>query len=82
MPDHHRVHHHQEQSYTDSNYADIFIIWDRIFGTFKMVPVEQMKYGLVEFEEDKKQTFLYLIKSPFITIKRISSDIKQNAKTE
>ena len=47
-----------------------------------MVPVEQMKYGLVEFEEDKKQTFLYLIKSPFITIKRISSDIKQNAKTE
>lgn len=73
MPDHHRVHHQQDQFYTDSNYADIFILWDRIFGTFKIMPVEQMKYGLIEFEEDKKQTFLYLIKSPFISIKRITA---------
>lgn len=82
MPDHHRVHHQQNQFYTDSNYADIFIIWDRLFGTFKMMPVEKMKYGLVEFEEDKKQTFLYLIKSPFINIKRMKSDIKEETKTE
>ncbi len=82
MPDHHRVHHQQDQFYTDSNYADIFIVWDRLFGTFKMMPVEQMKYGLVEFEEDKKQTFLYLIKSPFIDIKRITSDKIEKTKTE
>lgn len=74
MPDHHRVHHQQEQFYTDSNFADIFIIWDRLFGTFKMMPVEQMKYGLVEFEGEKKQSFLYLMKSPFIKMKRISSE--------
>jgi len=82
MPDHHRVHHQQDQFYTDSNYADILIIWDRLFGTFKLMPVEQMKYGLVEFEEDKKQTFLYLIKSPFINIKRITSGRKDDTKTE
>lgn len=76
MPDHHRVHHHQEQLYTDSNYADIFIIWDRLFGTFKMMPVEDMKYGLAEFDTDEKQSFLYLIRSPFINIKRIESDKK------
>ncbi|MEY8869791.1 sterol desaturase family protein [Meridianimaribacter flavus] len=70
MPDHHRVHHHQEQFYTDSNFADIFIIWDRIFGTFKLIPTAQMNYGLIEFEEEKKQSFLYLMKSPFINIKR------------
>ena len=70
MPDHHRVHHQQNQFYTDSNYADIFIVWDRIFGTFKMMPTEEMKYGLVEFDKEKKQTFLYLIKSPFINIKK------------
>lgn len=70
MPDHHRVHHHQEQFYTDSNFADIFIIWDRIFGTLKLIPVEQMNYGLVEFEGEKKQSFLYLMKSPFINIQR------------
>ncbi|MFN3795391.1 MAG: sterol desaturase family protein [Chitinophagaceae bacterium] len=74
MPDHHRVHHQQEQFYTDSNFADIFIIWDRLFGTFKMMPVEQMKYGLVEFEGEKKQSFLYLMKSPFIKMNRISSE--------
>lgn len=65
MPDHHRVHHHQEQQFTDSNFADIFIIWDRIFVTFKLIPTEQIKYGLKEFEQEEKQTFLYLIKSPF-----------------
>jgi len=74
MPNHHRVHHHQEQYYTDSNFADIFIIWDRIFGTFKELPVEKMNFGLKEFEEEKKQTFLYLMKSPFINIKRKMSE--------
>lgn len=81
MPDHHRVHHQQDQLYTDSNYADIFILWDRIFGTFKMLPFEKMKYGLVEFEEDTKQTFIYLIKSPFIDIKRTKSDKKEELET-
>lgn len=82
MPDHHRVHHQQDQFYTDSNFADIFIIWDRLFGTFKMMPVEKMKYGLVEFETKKKQSFLFLIKSPFLDIKRIISDEKDTIKTE
>jgi sterol desaturase/sphingolipid hydroxylase (fatty acid hydroxylase superfamily) len=53
-PDQHRVHHQQDQFYTDSNFADIFIIWDRIFGTYKTLPVEKMKYGLAEFEGTKK----------------------------
>ena len=70
MPNHHRVHHHKEQFYTDSNFADIFIIWDRIFDTFKELPVEKMDYGLKEFDADNKQTFLYLMKSPFIDIER------------
>lgn len=78
MPDHHRVHHHQEQMYTDSNFADIFIIWDRLFGTFKLIPLNQMKYGLVEFEEEKQQSFLYLMKSPFITTKREVPDNSKN----
>ncbi len=78
MPNHHRVHHHQDQFYTDSNFADIFILWDRIFGTFKTLEVEKMKYGLVEFDTDEKQTFFYLMKSPFLSIKRIVSDKDSN----
>ena len=72
-PNLHKVHHEQDQHYTDSNFSDIFILWDRIFGTYKYKPVEQIKFGLKEFEEDKKQTFWYQMKSPFLKVKRISS---------
>lgn len=33
-PSHHRVHHGTEPEYLDRNYGGIFIIWDRLFGTF------------------------------------------------
>lgn len=73
-PNIHKVHHEQDQFYTDSNYGTLFIIWDRLFGTFKTKPVKEIKYGLREFEENKKQSFLYLIRSPFINIQRIKDD--------
>ncbi|MEJ8841750.1 sterol desaturase family protein [Lacibacter sp. H375] len=72
-PNIHKVHHDQDQYYTDSNFSDIFILWDRLFGTYKSKPVEQIKLGLKEFDEEKKQTFWYLMKSPFIDVKRIGS---------
>ena len=31
----HRVHHAQNEIYIDKNYGGVFIIWDRIFGTYK-----------------------------------------------
>ena len=34
-PSHHRVHHALNKEYIDKNYGQIFIIWDKIFGTFK-----------------------------------------------
>ncbi len=34
-PSHHRVHHGIDPRYIDKNYAGIFIIWDRLFGTFE-----------------------------------------------
>jgi sterol desaturase/sphingolipid hydroxylase (fatty acid hydroxylase superfamily) len=73
-PNYHKVHHEQNQFYTDSNYGTLFIIWDKLFGTFKTKPVEEIKYGLKEFEGNKKQSFLYLIKSPFANIERIMDD--------
>jgi len=73
-PNLHKVHHEQDQHYTDSNFSDIFILWDRLFGTFKSKPVEQIKFGLKEFDEEKKQSFWYLMKSPFLEIKRVESE--------
>lgn len=80
-PNIHKVHHEQDQFYTDSNFSDIFILWDRLFGTFKYKPPEQINFGLKEFEEDRKQTFWYLIRSPFISMRRINSgDLKKENK--
>ena len=34
-PSNHRVHHAQNEEYIDKNYGGVFIVWDRLFGTFK-----------------------------------------------
>lgn len=34
-PSHHRVHHGQNSQYIDKNYGGVFIVWDRLFGTFE-----------------------------------------------
>lgn len=34
-PSHHRVHHGSNPEYLDKNYAGVFIVWDRLFGTFE-----------------------------------------------
>ncbi len=34
-PSHHRVHHGVQLKYLDRNYGAIFIVWDRLFGTFQ-----------------------------------------------
>ena len=34
-PSNHRVHHAQNKEYIDANYGGVFILWDRIFGSFK-----------------------------------------------
>ena len=35
-PSHHRVHHAINPEYIDKNFAQIFIIWDKLFGTFQL----------------------------------------------
>ena len=47
-PSHHRVHHANNPRYLDANYAGVFIIWDKLFGSF--VPERRddpPRYGLV-----------------------------------
>lgn len=46
-PSHHRVHHASNPKYLDANYAGIFILWDRLFGTFVQED-EPVVYGLVK----------------------------------
>ncbi|HJQ36956.1 MAG TPA: sterol desaturase family protein [Thermoanaerobaculia bacterium] len=46
-PNMHKVHHSRLQHETDSNYSNIFSIWDRIFGTYtRRVDFATLRYGL------------------------------------
>lgn len=48
-PSHHRVHHASNDKYLDKNYGDVFIIWDKLFGTFqKEEEEEEPVYGLTK----------------------------------
>lgn len=46
-PSHHRVHHASNGRYLDKNHAGIFIVWDRLFGTFEP-EAEPVVYGLTK----------------------------------
>jgi alkylglycerol monooxygenase len=46
-PSHHRVHHGVDPAYIDKNYAGVFIVWDRLFGTFEREGREPV-YGTVK----------------------------------
>jgi sterol desaturase/sphingolipid hydroxylase (fatty acid hydroxylase superfamily) len=46
-PSQHRVHHGSDVEYLDKNYAGIFNIWDRIFGSFQ-AESRRPKYGITK----------------------------------
>jgi alkylglycerol monooxygenase len=46
-PSHHRVHHAINDRYIDKNYSQVFIVWDKLFGTFQPeLPEEPPVYGI------------------------------------
>ncbi|MEE9439860.1 MAG: sterol desaturase family protein [Saprospiraceae bacterium] len=53
-PNMHRVHHHYRIPYTDSNYGNMFSIWDRIFGTYIVADNTKLKYGLDTYMDVKE----------------------------
>ncbi len=44
-PSLHGIHHASDEKYLDKNYGDVFVFWDKIFGTFQSEE-EPPKYGL------------------------------------
>lgn len=65
-PDMHKVHHHHVLPYTDSNYGNIFSIWDRLFGTFMSLDRDKIVYGVDTFPDEKTNSNIKdLLKQPF-----------------
>lgn len=65
-PNMHKVHHHWQQPYTDSNYGAVLSVWDRLLGTYRHLEPGQIKYGLDRYypnEEDENLSLLF--KKPF-----------------
>lgn len=54
-PSHHRVHHASNPKYLDRNMGMVFIIWDRLFGTFQAEDDhEKIRYGLTTNLTEKR----------------------------
>lgn len=65
-PDMHKVHHHYRLPYTDTNFGNIFSIWDRLLGTFSYFEREKIIYGVDVFPDAEKNTQIgSLLKQPF-----------------
>ena len=65
-PDMHKTHHHYRLPYTDSNFGNIFSIWDRLFGTYMSFNREKLIYGVdVFFDKEANGKISHLLKQPF-----------------
>lgn len=65
-PNMHKVHHHYVLPYTDSNYGNIFSVWDRMFGTFHYLAPEKIVYGIdTHMSEHEHNRIGNLLKIPF-----------------
>lgn len=71
-PNMHRVHHSRFQPETDSNFSSVFSFWDRLAHTFRRrEDVRTIKLGLSEFDDSQWQTIWGMLKTPFLTPKKM-----------
>lgn len=72
-PNLHHVHHHFERPFTDCNYGDVLSIWDRIFGTYRELKPEIIRYGIdTHMHLQNTSSFPELLKTPFKKTKNYS----------
>ena len=64
-PNMHKVHHHYQRPYTDSNYSNIFSLWDRLFGTFRYDDPANLRYGIDVLDDSTDESIGYQFSIPF-----------------
>jgi sterol desaturase/sphingolipid hydroxylase (fatty acid hydroxylase superfamily) len=64
-PNMHKFHHHYQMPWTDSNYGNIFSVWDRLFGTFVYKNPDDIQYGLDIADHTPDENFLIQLGVPF-----------------
>ncbi|GAO42264.1 sterol desaturase family protein [Flavihumibacter petaseus] len=64
-PNMHKAHHHYQRPLTDTNYSNIFSLWDRLFGTFAYEDPRNLRYGLDVLDDTTDEKVGYQFKIPF-----------------
>lgn len=66
-PNMHKVHHHYQLPLTDTNFGNIFSIWDRVFGTYAHVEdMSTLVYGIdTHMNPEENERMANLLKIPF-----------------
>ena len=74
-PDMHKIHHHYRLPYTDTNFGNIFSLWDRLLGTYSYYEREKIVYGVDVFPDTVKNTQIEsLLQQPFEKYQRPTMD--------
>jgi sterol desaturase/sphingolipid hydroxylase (fatty acid hydroxylase superfamily) len=68
-PNMHKAHHHYQRPLTDTNFSNIFSLWDRIFGTYVYEDPRNLKYGLDVLDDEKDEDLQYQFRLPFSKLK-------------
>ncbi|MDL5050131.1 sterol desaturase family protein [Oscillatoria amoena NRMC-F 0135] len=72
-PNMHKLHHSQWQKETDTNYGNIFSIWDRVFHTYsERTNYDDIKYGLENFPKPDYSVKEMLVDIPANSVSQIS----------
>jgi sterol desaturase/sphingolipid hydroxylase (fatty acid hydroxylase superfamily) len=61
----HRVHHSRLVAQTNSNYAPVLSLWDRMARTYRMADPGRIRLGLDGWSEGRWQTVPGMLRSPF-----------------
>jgi sterol desaturase/sphingolipid hydroxylase (fatty acid hydroxylase superfamily) len=65
-PNMHKLHHSREARETDTNYGNIFSVFDRLLGTFTPSSrVDRVEYGLDGYDAPRDQSYFSLLRLPF-----------------
>lgn len=70
----HKVHHSRNPEQTDTNYGNLFSLWDRLFGTFTPSRAgTNISYGLDGLDHPALQTTTGLLALPFREARRLGA---------
>lgn len=77
-PDMHKFHHHHKRPWTDMNFANIFSVWDRIFGTLVYDDTSKIRYGIDTLDDALDENIAFQLKVPFNPNIEVSIPLEEN----